>query len=77
MATPLSSYDFPRRGKYPWEFWLNGQPWKITHKDIGGASFQTFIVAAGMAARRKGIKVRTHRSGESAVVIQAYLPEEE
>ena len=75
MAQRVDTFDFGRhRGgaprKYPWEEWLDGSIWELTHgKDFEPAP-RVFRTMAYTRARDHGVSLRTH-IGDGVVVLQA------
>jgi hypothetical protein len=73
MAKKLKDFEFPAVGtttRYPWDEWLDGNIWQLTKGDDFPSDAYNFRNGAINAARRKGLKVRTSRSGD-VVTIQA------
>lgn len=50
---------------YPWDEWLNGQPWQLTEGEDYGYE-QTLRSAAQRAAKTRGMRVRVERNHNSA-----------
>jgi hypothetical protein len=82
MARTLDSFpddaEQAPRGRYPWNQWLDGNPWELekgTPEEVkaGTKDFhvapKSFTSAAKQAARTKGGTIRTAPKGD-AVVIQ-------
>lgn len=73
MAKQLS--EFPRRQgrqKYDWDQWLNGKVWELEQGSDFFIALNNFRSAATAAARDKGGKVRTAKTGAKTLVIQFY-----
>ena len=66
----------PTRGKYPWEDWLNGNPWELEPGEDFDIDLASMRAVASRAAKHAGKKLRSrvlHREGKpDALVIQAY-----
>lgn len=75
MAEQLETYDFAR-GKYPWDDWMNGRPWEITHGQdftCGSRSMKTQIHEE---ARRRGLGARVRTRGP-VIVFESFDPKTE
>lgn len=77
MARELEA--FPEKhgnSKYDWTQWLNGRPWQLVQGEDFDIPLGSFRTSAIQAAKERGGKVRTSKTGENTLVIQFYKPEE-
>ena len=83
MAKTLSEFPSDHTGgrpeSYPWDQWLDGQPWLLTNGEDYKTTTKQFRGAAEAAARRKGLWIRGQVQKKSGlvygIVIQAYEKE--
>ena len=86
MATKLESYGFdrgpysfdrgrPRKSKYDWDLWLNGDVWRLERGIDFDIPIRSMSSSASNAAVRIGMRVRTKIESDKVLVIQAYKPE--
>tara|TARA_R100001230_G_C5544659_1_gene74241 strand:- start:84 stop:563 length:480 start_codon:yes stop_codon:yes gene_type:complete len=78
MAKVLSEFPHEnaagRPSVYPWDQWLDGQPWMLTIGEDYKTTTRQFRGAAEAAARRKGLWIRGAVQ-QNGIVIQAYTKE--
>lgn len=76
MAKVLKQFAFGGRAgvKYPWDEWLDGQIWELTHGKDFNCVVVNFRSAVYVEAKRRGKKVRISLR-ENSVVIQAWSAE--
>lgn len=65
-----------RAEKYPYDEWLDGQPWELTEGEDFEVSKASFMTSMRGAAKKRDLKLRS-RVGEKSVVVQAFKPEAE
>lgn len=73
MAKKLKEYEFRQgaRNRYPWTKWLDGEIWVLKMDEDFKVAPYTFRAIAYVAAKRKGMRLRTELR-DTEVVIQAY-----
>lgn len=59
-----------KRDAYPWEKWLNGETWRLSHGRDFDTSVRSFRVVAHQAAKRRGKSLRV-RAVDGVLVIQS------
>jgi hypothetical protein len=77
MPRKLKRFPEPkRRGKYPWEEWLDGSVWLLRHGEDYETSSASMRAIATSAAKTAGKRLRTQVTedddGTEALVIQAF-----
>ena len=71
MAERLHDYTITSvNRRYPWDLWLDGSPWKLTHGDDFDVSIASIRIAAYAAAKRRGGRAKTSRLDADTLVIQ-------
>lgn len=60
-----------KRGKYPWDEWLNGESWRLTRGVDFQVSLQALRAAASQAAKRQGCRVTTRKVNDTTLVLRA------
>lgn len=71
MAKRLESFpSLPSQSRYPWDEWLDGQPWEVRPGEDFDSRASTFVGNARLQARRRGGKIRTRNLGDGGLVIQ-------
>ena len=72
MAKVLKQFAFGGRAgvKYPWDEWLDGQIWELTHGKDFNCVTGNFRSVVYVEAKRRGKKVRASVK-ENSLVIQA------
>ena len=67
MAERLESYEFSRRGRYPWGEWMDGSIWRCKRGEDFSATAKSFQGMVRLKAARNGKKVITRVEGDSVV----------
>lgn len=64
MATQLSTFPGPSapQGRYPWDEWTNGRPWRITRGEDYDIPTENMRANLHMRASSMGCKVQTHKA---------------
>lgn len=76
MAREMDEFEWPlhhtRRShsKYPWDQWLNGKPWELTHEVDYQVKTGNFITVSQAAAKKQQGEVKWVRTGDKTIVIQ-------
>jgi hypothetical protein len=73
MARKLDSFPNAPGSRYPWDEWLDGSVWLLSHGEDYTAKTATFRSIASTQAKKRGgrIRTRTHDAeGRDSVVIQ-------
>ena len=53
-------HEFPQtRSAYPWDEYLDGSPWELTHGEDFTSKLSTFRMNAKVQAEKRGGKLRT------------------
>jgi hypothetical protein len=60
-----------RPGNYQWNQWLDGKKREFSRPNDFLVSVAAFVSAAYLAAKRRGLKIRSNRLSANTVVIQA------
>jgi len=69
MAEQIAAEEMPPpRQKpfaaYPWDLWMNGAVWKAVRGEDFHTDAARFAAALHGRARRRNLRVRTHRRGD-------------
>ncbi|HEY6312886.1 MAG TPA: hypothetical protein VIY52_19080 [Streptosporangiaceae bacterium] len=64
MATQLNTFPGPRppQGRYPWDEWTNGRPWRITRGEDYDIPTENMRANLHMRASSMGRKVQTQKT---------------
>ncbi len=73
--TPIN-FTAGRRSKYPWEQWLDGDPWILTPGEDFTTTAEAFQSAVWRASNARGVKTRTMIDGDK-LYLQAFAAEAE
>lgn len=79
MAERLDSFEFSsksRTGRYPWDTWFDGAPWKLIRGEDFRTSARDFRATAIGAGSRRAGRLMTSIIDENTVVIQFVTNEE-
>jgi len=60
-----------RRGKYPWDEWLNGAIWVVTKGEDFDCQTDSFVAALDYACKTRKLKYQTSIDGDN-VTFQSY-----
>lgn len=71
MAKQLKEFKFRTYVKYPWDQWLNGEPWKLTQGEDFPVPMLHFRTGAAAAAVRRGLRIHAAVTSKTEIVIQA------
>jgi len=75
MAEKLEEYEFKNqrstgKGKYPWDQWLDGDVWQLTHGEDFTTEVANFRSWAYHNARKRGGTLRTNNPSTDVLIIQ-------
>lgn len=80
MATQLNSFPGRRgpQGRYPWDEWTNGRPWRITRGEDYDVPTENMRVNLHMRASSMGRKVKTRKiaDDQGEGLIFQFIPDE-
>lgn len=71
MARRVRGIGESRRGKYPWDEWLDGSAWEMKYQTDFSTSPVEFTRTARRAAKARGLRVHAVVVGDGAVRLQA------
>lgn len=72
MAEKLDNYEFGRKApEYDWDNWLDGRPTRLTQGEDFDISLPSIRAQAHAQARKRRLRVDTHKENEKTLVIQA------
>ena len=76
MATQLRKWDWSDHsrggGKYDWDNWLNGKPWKLFQGKDFKRDVDSFRASIWAMAKRRGLSARVSKLDEKTLVVQAF-----
>lgn len=70
--TNRSARKWGKRRVYPWDKWLNGEPWVLEFGKDFRCSVKAFGDAVWVTAARRNVRATVRRLGGGAVEVQAY-----
>lgn len=69
MATALKSFDF-MRGKYPWDEWSDGRPWRIRQGQDFDVSISAMRSVLYQRAARFDLSVKVSKTADCELTFQ-------
>lgn len=72
MAKQVNEWPNSARRFYPWDEWLNGDIWELERDQDFVNTAAAFRAQAYVAAKARGLRVRTTSHDADSLTIQAY-----